>query len=239
MLVRASIFVFLVALAGLACRLSPVTRAGTSCGVIMDLPASLPGYVGRIGTPDALEKELLPDDTEFAKAVYYSTAPDTAGRDVMHCSIVLSGAERRSIHRPEVCLVGQGWRLLDSSIVAVDMGGGRELSVKDLYIEKMVTLATGERRTVRAHYVYWFVGADVATPYHVERIWLTLWDNLTRNVNHRWAYPSVMALVTENFTSAEIGERVRNDPETLEALLRLIRQLAPRFQKEFMEVAAH
>ena len=238
MLARALIFACFAAVTALACRLSPAVRTGTSCGVIMDLPASLPGYVGRIGRPEAIEKELLPDDTEFAKAVYFSTAPDVAGRDVIHCSIVLSGAERRSIHRPEVCLVGQGWQLLDSSIIAVDMGGGRKLSVKDLYIEKVVTLTTGERRPVRAHYLYWFVGADVTTPSHVERIWLTLWDNLTRNVNHRWAYPSVMALATDNFTSAEIGERVRTGPETQEALLGLIRQLVPLFQKEFMEQGA-
>lgn len=235
MLVRALIFASLAAITALACRLSPAVRTGTSCGVVMELPATLPGYVGRVGTPDAIEKELLPDDTEFAKAVYFSNATAASERDVMHCSIVLSGAERRSIHRPEVCLVGQGWRLLDSSIIAVDMGGGKSLAVKDLYIEKTVTLTTGGRRTVRAHYLYWFVGADVATPSHVERIWLTLWDNLTRNVNHRWAYPSVMALVTENFTSDEIGERVRNGRETQEALLGLIRQLAPRFQKEFMD----
>lgn len=238
MLLRATLFLLLVAGTVLACHLSPSAQAGTSAGVVMKLPAQLSGLTARPELPDADEKRLLPDDTEFAKATFSTTTPNLSERDVIRCTIVLSGAERRSIHRPEVCLVGQGWTIMDSRIIPLSCGDGREIAVKDLYIEKIITLKSGERRPIRAHYVYWFVGADVTTPSHVERIWLTIRDNLVRNLNHRWAYPSLMAIVTDNFTPAESGERVRSSEETLHLLTGFIQKLVPQIQKEFMEDGA-
>ena len=235
MLFRSIIFLLLVAGTVLACHLSPAVQAGTSAGVLMQLPSQLSGMTARAEPPDTDEKRLLPDDTEFAKATFATSTSDLASRDVIRCTIVLSGAERRSIHRPEVCLVGQGWTIMDSRIIPLPIGDGHEIAVKDLYIGKTITLKSGERRALRAHYVYWFVGADVTTPSHVERIWLTIRDNLVRNLNHRWAYPSLMAIVTDNFTSAESGERVRSSEETLTLLTGFIQKLVPQIQKEFME----
>ena len=185
---RSLVLASLAAGAGVLCRLSPEVRGGDSAGVIMKLPAALPDFVSEARDPDPLERKLLPADTQFAKAVYYSPVQDAASRDVIHCEIVLSGAERRSIHRPEVCLQGQGWTLMESSTRRLPMGGGRELSVRDLYIRKDITLKDGTRRPLRAHFFYWFVGQDVTTPSHAGRIWLTLRDNVAHGVNHRWAY---------------------------------------------------
>ena len=235
MLLRALIFVLLVAGTVRACPLSPTVQAGTSAGVLMQLPARLSGFVARAELPDADEKRLLPDDTEFAKATFSTDTSDPAQRDVIRCTVVLSGAERRSIHRPEVCLVGQGWTIMESRIIPLSCGDGHQISVKDLYIEKTITLKSGERRPLRAHYVYWFVGADVTTPSHVERIWLTIRDNLVRNLNHRWAYPSLMAIVTDNFSPSESGERIRNSEETRTLVTDFIQKLVPQIQKEFME----
>ena len=81
---------------------------------------------------------------------------------------------------------------------------------------------------MRAHYLYWFVGKDVTTPSHLRRILLTSWDNVARNVNHRWAYPSVMSLITENIE----GAPGRGSEETREMLVDFIRELAPAFQKD-------
>ena len=58
MLARAFIFASLAVATVLACRLSPAVRTGTSCGVVMELPDALPGYVGRVGTPDAIENAI-------------------------------------------------------------------------------------------------------------------------------------------------------------------------------------
>ena len=235
MLTRAIVLAILAGITGLVCKYSPEVRGGGEPGVIMKLPDSVAGMTGETIAPDPVEKKLLPADTEFAKATYRTSTSDVSTRDVVHCSIVLSGSERKSIHRPEVCLQGQGWSLLQSRVLPVNITQGRKLLVNDLYISKNITLRDGTRRQLRAHYFYWFVGQDVTTPSHAERIWLTLRDNVTRGVNHRWAYATTLALVTDNFTSQEIGERSRDSEATIALLEKFIRSLAPRFQKSFMD----
>jgi hypothetical protein len=221
--------------AAVLCRLAPELSAGSGSGVVMILPSHLPDFVSEKREPEPIEKSLLPPDTEFAKAIYYSSPSEGSLRDVIHCEVVLSGAERRSIHRPEVCLQGQGWTLAESRLRRLPMGGGRELEVRDLSIQKDIALQDGTRRPLRAHYFYWFVGQDVTTASHAGRIWLTLWDSISRGVNHRWAYASALAMVTDNFRVEEIGERPRDDHATVQLLGNFVRILAPQFQKSFMD----
>lgn len=237
MIVRAIIFALLAAATGLLCKYSPEVRGGGEPGVIMKLPSTLAGMFGETIAPDPVEKKLLPEDTEFAKAIYQTSTTDASKRDLVHCTVVLSGKERKSIHRPEVCLQGQGWILMESHVIPITITEGHDLLVNDLYISKTITMPDKSRHRLRAHYFYWFVGSDVTTPSHAERIWLTLVDNITRNINHRWAYPSLMAFVTEDFSTAEIGERSRTSEDTVALLTNITRQLVPAFQKSFMPAA--
>jgi hypothetical protein len=167
--------------------------------------------------------------------MHYRTAAYGPGtQDQVEFTLVQAGSERRSIHRPEVCLTGQGWTLLNSETLSIEVSPGHVLQVKDLSIEKTIQASGKPPRQIRAHYVYWFIGTDVTTPHHVERIWLTTWDSVRRNVNHRWAYASALALVTDNFTPEEIGQRIRDADQTLEMMTALIKDLAPKFQKGLM-----
>lgn len=217
-----------------ACRLSPEVKAGESSGVVMKLPTAVARFLGEPMEKDKVEAELLPEDTQIVKMHYRS--PGQLGEcDMAQVTLVLAGAERRSIHRPEVCLDGQGWTLLDSSVREVEITPGRFLKVKDLLIEKQHTLANGATTMRRAHYLYWFVGTDVTTPSNAMRIWLTSWDNITRHVNHRWAYPSIMMWVTDNLDPQESGQRKRDSVKTLEVADELIRALVPYFQKSFIQ----
>ncbi len=218
-----------------ACRLSPEVRAGDAAGVVMELPTAVGRFLGQPLEKDAAEKALLPEDTQMLKMQYRS--PGAAeDRDVVQVTLVLAGAERRSIHRPEVCLDGQGWTLLDSRVLDVEVLPGRFLPVKDLLVERQVRMKDGGSRMLRAHYAYWFIGTDVTTPSNATRVWLSTWDNIFRNINHRWAYASITCWVTENLQPAESGQRVR-DSETSAAVVReLIRLLAPKFQKDLREL---
>jgi len=234
MLSRAIILCVCMVSAVLACLLSPEIRQGEAAGVVMHFPKEITGFIAEAGEPDPVEKQLLPEDTEFAKAIYHTGTMDVSKRDIAHLSIVLSGTERKSIHRPEVCLVGQGWTMLGSKVIPIDIGQGRTLRATDLYIEKPITMKDGTKRSLRAHYLYWFIGKDVSTPSHLERIWLTLWDNIVRSVNHRWAYVSAMAIVSEGFTPEEIGQQPRDSEKTLAMLSDITRQIVPSIQKEYM-----
>lgn len=233
MILRSLVILLVSGAVSLCCWVSPEARLGDDCGVVMELPRVAGRFVGEPGKISQVESDTLPGDTEIMRMVYRT--PDAAAqRDAVTVSIVLAGSQRRSIHRPEVCLTGQGWSLIDATTVPVDMGFGRTLQVRDLLIEKPVMFSDGRRRSVRAHYAYWFVGTDVTTPSHYDRVWLSTWDSVLRNVNHRWAYPSVLALITDDFEPVEIGQRKRDAAETLEMVKDLIRELAPHFQRSFM-----
>ncbi len=233
LLLRALLPPLLALAAVLACRYSPPLQQERDSGVIMRLPGGVSRFLGESGAVSEVEKNLLPEDTQIIKTHYRSANYGPGTQDQAEVTLVLAGAERRSIHRPEVCLTGQGWTLLDSRVVPVEITPGRVLRVRDLLIEKNVHLADGRPRRLRAHYLYWFVGTDVTTPSHFERVWLTAWDSVTRNVNHRWAYASVLALVTEDWPPEESGQRVRDSDKTLEMMLDLVRDLVPRIQPEF------
>lgn len=234
--IRGLILAALTVGTGVLCQTTKKPLMGIESGVAMDLPVTIPGMISenRTHSPDPAEKAMLPSDTEFSKAVYFTPGADASTRDVVHFEIVLSGAERRSIHRPEVCLQGQGWTLLKSGTRRIAIRD-RELEVSDLYISREETTKDGGRRTRRAHFFYWFVGNDVTTPGHVGRLWLTLRDNILHGVNHRWAYASVLALVTEDQPASETGERQRSSEETAAMLEKFIASIAPHFQKSFMD----
>ena len=116
--------------------LAPAPARGDSSGVVMNLPRAVGDFFGVEGKPADVELELLPDDTQFAKMVY-RRGHATTSPDVVSCSIVLSGADRRSIHRPEVCLTGQGWTIDSREIVPVEMADGRTFEVMDLLVSRM------------------------------------------------------------------------------------------------------
>jgi hypothetical protein len=103
--------------------------------------------------------------------------------------------------------------------------------VKDLLVEREMRREDGTPKMLRAHYVYWFIGTDVTTPSNAVRVWLSTWDNIARNVNHRWAYASVTAWVTDNLETRESGQRARDSEATTKLVSELIRELAPSFQK--------
>jgi len=234
MIARAATILILTGITVLACRLSPEVDAGNEAGVVMHLPAGVGRFIGDPVEPDKVEKTLLPADTQLLKMRYRTLAPE-GKRDVAHVTLVLAGAERRSIHRPEVCLDGQGWTLLSSQILPVEIAPGHTLQVKDLFIERTVMAEDGSKKWLKAHYVYWFIGSDVTTPSNVTRVWLSSWDSVARNVNHRWAYPSIIAWVTEGLDPKETeGQRPRTSEETVDLITQLIRDLAPKFQRNLM-----
>lgn len=139
---------------------------------------------GVLDTMSLAERQLLPADTLGLKKSYR----DAQG-EVIHASVVLSGKERGSIHRPQVCLVGQGRRIVGQSVMAVPLVGRDDLKIMVLDLVGATRMPDGRPGPdMTSYYAYWFVGKDRETPYHIERIaWMAL-DRVFRNVAHRWAY---------------------------------------------------
>jgi hypothetical protein len=222
--------------AALACALWPMPSLSGGSSVSRELPEFLPpGYRSILGSPGELERKALPPDTEVLRRIYYLPDPLITQRatDIITASIVLSGADPRSIHRPEVCLVAQGWTITSSELLDVTVNDGTSFQVLDLTIERMED--DGNSRFIhRAHYMYWFVGNGVTTPFHSDRFFLNLKDNLLYNRVHQWAYLSVLADVTDNFPADRSQERSRSTEETRQLMVDLIRELAPRIHGEVL-----
>ncbi len=200
---------------------------GDDAGVNLDLPVILLHYAGEKGAVSEAEKQILPADTEFAKMSYHGLSKDGA-RENINCTIVLSANDRRSLHRPEVCLPGQGWSIDTSEIVPVELDSETTLKVRRLGLSQEREVAKDRKVLLRAQYLYWYVGKDVTTPSTLDRVLLTARDNVFRNLNHRWAYVSVMSLVTEG-----LQPNGKDDEETTEMLGEFIRAAVPKFQKTF------
>lgn len=153
-------------------------------------PVALPEFLGVqwIGEPaevSAIERQVLPSDTGFSRMLYAS-ARDR--RQTVFFSIVLSGRDRTSIHRPELCLVGQGWTITGRTGHVFPQAAGAGVPVTVLRIEREVTTARGERVKVPALLAYWFVGADRVVASNWERVFRTAMDRLTHLQSSRWAY---------------------------------------------------
>ena len=204
-----------------------VPSAGSGIGLAMQLPPEIGPWLGSPEEPSEAEKTILPPDTEFAKMSYRNRVEP--GR--INVSIVLSGKDRTSIHRPEVCLAGQGWNVRSSRKRTLELENGETLEVNCLNISREATLASGERKTVEAFYTYWFVGNRRTTPDNLERILDTAAANVIRGKNPRWAYVSLLSVVPTS-----LGISGEGSEETLAKMDGWMVEAVPGFQEVFEPV---
>jgi hypothetical protein len=183
-------------------------------GIVLALPGTLGGWTGHdlVNCPDEscrrafvdvppgtpcpacgkpllymnfAEKKMLPSDTGFIRKYY-----ERDGSVPLHVSIVLSGNDRSSIHRPEVCMTANGYEIVEDTLLRIPLGEGREpLDVMVLDMNR--TGSDGRVETI--YYAYWFVGKGRETASHVQRmVWMAT-DRILRGVSHRWAYIALSA----------------------------------------------
>lgn len=218
LLIRSIVVLALVGATGALCVTTPNINVPSAAGLKMDLPKDIESFVGEDMEVSPSELKLLPKDTEFAKKLY----KDPNG-DQINCQIVLSGGEKRSIHRPEICLPAQGWNKKSGEVMKIPLDNGQTLSVMKLVISKPIEVQPGVRKELTSLFLYWFVGKDITTPYHWYRILHTDWDRVVNNVNHRWAYVIVSAPVLDGFAM-----NGKNQEQTLEMLKKFVGEIAPR-----------
>ena len=158
------------------------------------LPENLPGYTTVIVTNAEAALLRLPPDTSYRVRLYQ--APDGFWGQV---SVVLMGSDRSSIHKPEICMTGQGWAI-DNAVsrvekIRLDRPMAYDLPVNKLVTTKQVTDADGKPQNVRGLYVYWFVDDTHYTENSLE--WMLWWvprDLLLHGVLERWSYISFFSV---------------------------------------------
>jgi len=170
-------------------RRAPAGRAGVVLAPDGLSPATLPTFagsdwMGHAAEVTAVERDILPPDTGFSRKTYLQLSDP---RRQVFVSIVLSGRDRTSIHRPELCLVGQGWTI-DGSFVhpfADPRGAGFQATV--LRVRRETATAAG-RVQVPELVSYWFVGGDTIVATHLERVVRDAWLRVAHGRSDRWAY---------------------------------------------------
>ena len=159
----------------------------------LEIPNVDPVSGEKLFTMSLPEYDALPHDTEFVKSIYTNDA------EQVFVSIVLSGKERDSIHRPERCLVGQGssivnqhfWNVVMPQTISVPLEGRDPLKVAVLETIRNYRGADGELKTYYGYYAYWFVGQNRETPSHYMRMLWLAWDRVVHSRSHKWAYIAV------------------------------------------------
>lgn len=144
-----------------------------------------PKCEGKLDMMSKPERDLLPLDTIVQKKKYEKDG------QILYASIVMSGSERSSIHRPQTCLVGQGNEIVGDRVQSVPMPGRDDLDVMVLDMLRRFRTPDGRQVEHDSYYAYWFAGKGRETPYHLQRMMWMATDRIFHNVAHRWAYISV------------------------------------------------
>jgi EpsI family protein len=187
---------------------------------------ALPEFLGEWWGKDAevlkKERDVLGQDTDFARKTYASGADDT-----ILASVVLAGQDMMtSIHRPERCLTAQGWQVGHQSQRTIDVPGMGRLEATRLQNLKYIRLENGTSVPVNNLCYYWFVGYRERAATHEERVWRDMLDRITRGYNQRWAMIMISAEITKDLR--KFGRDERQTDAMLQDFIKLI---APKLQK--------
>lgn len=213
----------LVVITGIVIRISPAPHFDDTWAESLALPAQLPPFAAslplfctnmlclatfssenaaqgapcaecgeRLATRTLGELRVLPNDTRMWKMRY--TRDD---QESYFTSLVVSGVEKDSIHRPEICLIAQGYAITHERVVNFELPTGLTVAVKILDLKKGGTTAHPST------YAYWFFQDRRQTPYHARRVWASTMDGILRNSWTPWAYIAVHTHGTQNPTLRE------------------------------------
>ena len=181
------------------------------------LPENLPGYKSERVPQASVVTNNLPPDTSFGQRIY--TADD--GFQSM-INVVLMGADRTSIHKPEICLVGQGWQFDGAAtrpeIVRLTRPAAYELPVMRV-VAHIDTMDNGQPVKRSCVYTYWFVDGNRFTARHNEWKWWLVKDFLLTGVLDRWAYVTFLSICAPGQEEA-----------TFERMKQLMVATVPEFQ---------
>jgi exosortase len=209
--------------------ISPPVYLPTEAGVLLALPeeVKLSGidgghFYGSYAPVSDVEHNNLPQDTEFARKNY----EDFHAHNIFF-SIVLSGVQQYTIHPPEVCLVAQGWDIIGHEDIPIRLSSGHQLVVRNLSIQRNAVNAQKQHFLLKAYYMYWYVADNITTPDHATRNWMSSWDRVVHNRDHRWAYVIAMSPISQTFRPDGL-----NADQTRDLLTSFIRQIVPTFQKD-------
>jgi hypothetical protein len=164
-----------------------------------------------VATWSLSEKQLLPADTVLVRKIYRCDS-----KPALSVSIVISSSEEVSIHRPQMCLTGQGYDIAGEETHSVRLAGNGVLQVRMINLFHRQQAGAGPLVEVPVFYAYWFVSRRHETPSSIWRIFYATRDRVFYGRVSRWAYISIT------------GERVKGVSMPDQTLRAFIRDLYPQ-----------
>lgn len=171
-------------------------------------PVELPAFLGiewtgREVPVSPVEREILPPDTGFSRKIFFNHRD--ASKQVF-VSIVLSGRDRTSIHRPEICLVGQGWTITGRTEHEFQFPARADakFSASLLRVRREMPSPTvaGKPVAVPQLTAYWFVSGDAVVATHWELFAHDAWNRVAHARADRWAYVLLQTDATDGEPAA-------------------------------------
>ena len=156
----------------------------------------------------------LPEGTEFVNREYLPKDPQRSAYPTpIDLTIVISSANKRSIHRAESCLTAQRWQHSRQAYhTTIPIGGdlNRMITVRSLLMWNEGQTESGQ--TVRANLavMYWYSALpDRVTSSEYRRLALMFYDRLVRGLNYRWSY----VLVAKRFPPGVSEDAITDELE--------------------------
>ena len=194
------------------------------------LPLDLGSIKGQRVAVSERELKILAKDTEFERAHYIDTSyPNNPPIEV---SVVFSGKDiNNSIHRPERCLLAQGWNTTRSRTLVIKgaLPDGSDLPVREIVCQRPVELNNGKKIEVLRLQYYTFFGHNAITQGHYRRTWEDIKDRVFKGYDQQWAYATFSVPVTQVYADQGlINQANAHDLEESGALLQaFIKRLVP------------
>ena len=159
--------------------------------------------------------DALPKDTVFGQRLY--VAPD--GFQVQN-TVVMMGADRTSIHQPQICLVASGWKIDRQEETTIPIALPHAYNLPVMRLKASIVQKMGDTtQSVSGVYVYWFVADGEVTAGHKSRMWSMARALVKTGVLQRWAYVIYFATCPPGAEDA-----------TYRRMTELITQAVPEYQ---------
>lgn len=197
------------------------------------LPSSIASWQGKKVQVTGRELLLLSQDTEFERMSYQDRTQPTVPS--MEVSIVFSGKDlNNSIHRPERCLLAQGWNIKEQKTVLLKglTAFGKPIPLRQIICSKPILLQNGKTITITRLQYYTFFGHSAITEGNYNRTFIDMKDRLLKGYDQQWAYATFSMPVTQSFVQGGFDPSIalsEKDSQTL--LLGFIKNLLPNILK--------
>jgi hypothetical protein len=154
------------------------------------LPEKVLNYDSKWVDTDDVTLGTLPKDTSFGQRRYWT--PDGFWLDLR---VVLMGRDRTSMHKPQLCLTGQGWHIDDAASAQASIPMSRPYQYDLPVVELVAHSVDREHQPLSGIYVYWYVADDAvsASTSGLQRMYWMAAKLLRTGILQRWAYVSCFA----------------------------------------------